>query len=177
MNRKMLRFFTIIAVLAMSFAMVMPTNAQKALEVGGDVQFNVPESENGIYIVQMLDKPVVAYEGDIAGLKATKPAHGKKINPNSNAVEKYVSYLAGTHDAVVVAAIAGLWFSDVWLGVVIGVAIVINLVVAAFSGAIIPLILRRIQVDPALAGGVVLTTVTDVVGFVAFLGLATLFLL
>ena len=73
--------------------------------------------------------------------------------------------------------VAGIWFSDVWLGVVIGLAIVINLIVAAGSGAIIPLILRRIQVDPALAGGVVLTTVTDVVGFVSFLGLATVFLL
>ncbi len=101
MNKKVLRLFTFVAVLAMAFAMVMPTNAQKALQVGGNVQFTVPESENGIYIVQMLDKPVVAYEGDIAGLKATKPARGKKIDPNSNAVQNYVSYLAGTHDSVV----------------------------------------------------------------------------
>ena len=76
-----------------------------------------------------------------------------------------------------VALVAGTWFSDVWLGLVIGVAMIINLVTAAFSGAVIPLVLRRMKIDPALAGGVVLTTVTDVVGFVAFLGLAALFLL
>ena len=100
MNRKMFGFITLIAVVAMAFSMVVPTSAQNALQVGGDVEFSVPESANGIYIIQMLDKPVVAYEGDIQGLKATKPAHGKKINPNSNAVTSYVSYLADTHDAI-----------------------------------------------------------------------------
>ncbi len=101
MSKKVFRLFAVVAVLAMTFAMVVPTNAQKALQVGGDVEFTVPESENGIYIVQMLDKPVIAYEGDIAGLKATKPARGKKINPNSKHVQNYVAYLEGTHDAVV----------------------------------------------------------------------------
>ena len=59
----------------------------------------------------------------------------------------------------------------------IAAAILLNLLCAAVSGLLIPLLLRRVGVDPALAGSVILTTVTDVVGFLAFLGLATLFLL
>jgi magnesium transporter len=59
----------------------------------------------------------------------------------------------------------------------IGVAITINLLAAAFSGALLPLALQKAGIDPALAGSVLLTTVTDVVGFLAFLGLATVFLL
>ena len=79
--------------------------------------------------------------------------------------------------ALVVGAIAWLWFGDPGLGVIVGCALVINLVVAALAGASIPLLLRRLLVDPALAGGVVLTTVTDVVGFMTFLGLGALFLI
>ena len=61
------------------------------------------------------------------------------------------------------------------LAMVIAAAMVINLVTAGLSGAVLPLVLQRLKIDPALAGGVVLTTVTDVVGFVAFLGLAATF--
>jgi magnesium transporter len=68
--------------------------------------------------------------------------------------------------------IALFWFDDAQLSVIIGIAILVNLIVAALAGATIPMILNKIGVDPALAGGVVLTTVTDVVGFLAFLGLA-----
>ena len=96
MNRKSVGLFTIVAVLAMTFAMVMPTSAQ----IDGDVTYAIDKSANGIYIIQMLDKPVVAYEGDVKGLKATKPAQGKKIDPNSPAVTNYASYLADKHDAV-----------------------------------------------------------------------------
>jgi magnesium transporter len=59
---------------------------------------------------------------------------------------------------------------------VIGAAVAINLIIAAVAGCAVPLILRRLKIDPALAGGVILTTVTDVVGFVTFLGLGALFL-
>lgn len=69
---------------------------------------------------------------------------------------------------------ASLWFDDWTIGVVIAAALVINLVTAAFTGAVLPLLMTRVNIDPALAGGVVLTTVTDVVGFLSFLGLATL---
>ena len=69
-------------------------------------------------------------------------------------------------------------FTKIYLlfgSLIIAAAMVINLVTAAFTGAALPLLLTRWNIDPALAGGVVLTTVTDVVGFVSFLGLATLF--
>jgi magnesium transporter len=79
--------------------------------------------------------------------------------------------------AIVIAGVAGLWFNSIQLAYVIAAAILINLIVAAFSGAVIPLILRRMGADPALSGSVVLTTVTDVVGFLSFLGLASLFLI
>ena len=73
------------------------------------------------------------------------------------------------------AVAASLWFDDWNIGLIIAAAMVINLVTAALAGAVLPLLMTRANIDPALAGGVVLTTVTDVVGFVSFLGLATLF--
>jgi magnesium transporter len=69
-----------------------------------------------------------------------------------------------------------IWFNSWSLGVLIGVAITLNLIAAALAGVTIPLALRRIGIDPALSGSVLLTTVTDVVGFMAFLGFATLFI-
>ena len=70
-----------------------------------------------------------------------------------------------------------VWFGDSPLGLIIGVAMIINLLVAALAGALIPVVLKRYGIDPAIAGGVILTTVTDVVGFMTFLGLATIFLI
>jgi magnesium transporter len=69
------------------------------------------------------------------------------------------------------------WFNEWRIGAIIGAAMIINLFVAALAGFSIPLILKRLHVDPALAGGVVLTTVTDVIGYSAFLGLGASFLL
>jgi len=77
--------------------------------------------------------------------------------------------------ASVVAVAAAVWFEDWYIGLIIAAAMVINLITAALTGAVIPLLMTRAKIDPALAGGVVLTTVTDVVGFVSFLGLATWF--
>jgi magnesium transporter len=88
-----------------------------------------------------------------------------------------VGLLNGLIWAVVIAAVAAFWFSSTALGLVIGAAILINLLMAALSGAVIPIGLKKLGADPALAGSVVLTTVTDVIGFFAFLGLATLFLI
>ncbi|RZV58509.1 MAG: magnesium transporter [Pseudomonadales bacterium] len=76
--------------------------------------------------------------------------------------------------SVVVAIAAVLWFGDIRIGAIIATAMVITLVTAAIAGATLPLLLQRFNIDPAIAGGVVLTTVTDVVGFMSFLGLATL---
>jgi magnesium transporter len=78
--------------------------------------------------------------------------------------------------ALVVATLSIIWFGNFSIGLVIAFALIVNLVAGALAGAVIPLILRQLGIDPAIAGGVVLTTVTDVVGIIAFLGLATLVL-
>ncbi len=91
--------------------------------------------------------------------------------------EAFIGILNGMLWAVVIALLAWLWFQDVGISLVIAAAIVINLIAAAISGIAIPLVLQRINIDPALSGAVILTTVTDVVGFMSFLGLATYFLL
>jgi magnesium transporter len=90
--------------------------------------------------------------------------------------EVAVGILNGFAWAAVVVLITIIFFSGWDVGLVIGAAVAINLIVAALAGFIVPLILHRMNIDPALAGGVVLTTVTDVVGFMTFLGLGTLFL-
>jgi magnesium transporter len=87
-----------------------------------------------------------------------------------------VGFLNGLLWALVVASLSILWFGNFAIGMVIAFALVVNLLAGAFAGAVIPVVLRHIGIDPAIAGGVVLTTVTDVVGIIAFLGLATLVL-
>jgi magnesium transporter len=91
--------------------------------------------------------------------------------------ELLVGLANGIMFAVVAGAVAWFWFETPMIGVIIGAAMLINLVAAALSGALVPLGLEKVGVDPAVASSVVLTTVTDVIGFLAFLGLATLFLL
>jgi magnesium transporter len=129
--------------------------------------------------------PIVASMGGVAGtqtltLVVRGLALGQVARGNLRPIlrkEVLVGVLNGIVWAVVVGIVAALWFQDALLGVVIGAAMTINLVVAAFAGVAVPLTLKRMDIDPALAGGVVLTTVTDVVGFLSFLGLATLILL
>lgn len=89
--------------------------------------------------------------------------------------EVAVGTLNGCLWALVVAVAASIVFQDYHLGIIIAVALVINLVVAAISGALLPSFLRSIGIDPAIAGTVILTTITDVAGFLSFLGLATWF--
>ena len=129
--------------------------------------------------------PIVASMGGVAGtqtltLMVRGLALGQVGTGNLRALlskEVLVGALNGVAWAFVVGAVSALWFSDLSLGLVIAGAMAINLLVAALAGVLVPLFLRRMNVDPALAGGVVLTTVTDVVGFLSFLGLATLVLL
>ena len=90
--------------------------------------------------------------------------------------EILVSLVNGLIWALVVATLSIIWFGNFNIGLIIAFALIVNLLAGAFAGAVIPLILRQLGVDPAIAGGVVLTTVTDVVGIIAFLGLATLVL-
>ncbi|KEO55154.1 magnesium transporter [Thioclava pacifica] len=91
--------------------------------------------------------------------------------------EAVVGLLNGLAFAIVMGIVAAFWFSGAQLGIVIALAMVINLVVAALSGILIPLALEKLGADPALASGTFVTTMTDVVGFFAFLGLASILLL
>ena len=86
-----------------------------------------------------------------------------------------VALLNGILWAMVAAVTATVWFSDTKLGFIFACAMIINLITAALAGAFLPLFLKSMKIDPALAGGVALTTITDVVGFLSFLGLATIF--
>ena len=126
--------------------------------------------------------PVVASMGGIAGTQALTivirgMALGRVGSANISALvsrEVMIGIANGLLWSFVVGAAAYLWFGDFTLGYVIAIAIVINLMVAALVGTLLPGYLKSMQIDPALAGGVVLTTVTDVVGFFVFLGVATL---
>ncbi len=91
--------------------------------------------------------------------------------------EVVVGSLNGVALALVVGLVAWAWFGEWRIGAIIGAAIVANLMAACFSGTVIPLSLNRMKIDPAVASGVFLTTVTDVLGFFAFLGLAAVFLI
>jgi len=128
--------------------------------------------------------PVVASMGGIAGTQTliivTRGiATGRVTSANIKTLinkEVAVSGLNGIIWSIVIGLITYYWFSDLLLSLVIALAIITNLLVAAFSGAFLPLALTKLKIDPALAGGVILTTITDVIGFVAFLGLAALFI-
>jgi magnesium transporter len=129
--------------------------------------------------------PVVASMGGIGGsqtltLMIRSLALGQAGVGNTRLLlrkELSVAAVNGLMWALVVGAITAWWFSSLWLALVIAMALVINQLIAAASGVLIPLFLKRIGIDPALAGSVVLTTVTDVVGFFALLGLGTIILL
>ncbi len=129
--------------------------------------------------------PIVPSMGGVAGTQSLTiitraMALGQINSANISGIlrkELLVGILNGMGWAVVVSAFTYAWFGDGSIGVIIGAAMIINLVVAAVAGFSIPLILRRLNVDPALAGGVVLTTVTDVVGYMSFLGLGAIFLM
>jgi len=128
--------------------------------------------------------PIVASMGGIAGsqtltLMIRGLALGQIQKGNLRVLlhrEMGTSVLNGLLWAVVIAVLAVVWFGNWGLGGVLGAAILINLLCAALAGLTIPLLLQRMGIDPALAGSVVLTTVTDVIGFFAFLGLASLWL-
>jgi magnesium transporter len=129
--------------------------------------------------------PIVASMGGNAGtqtLTVAVRALAMKELTTANALrivskEVLVGGINGIVFALLIGLIAWAWFGEPLIGVVIAAAMIINLLIAGFSGIIIPLLLERMEIDPAVASGVVLTTVTDVVGFFSFLGLAALVLL
>ncbi len=126
--------------------------------------------------------PVVASMGGIAGtqtliLVTRGIATGRVTTSNLKVLmskEVAIGFLNGILWSSVIGLATYVWFEDLTLSLVISTAIVVNLIFAAFSGAFLPSLLIRFKIDPALAGGVILTTITDVIGFVAFLGLASL---
>jgi magnesium transporter len=129
--------------------------------------------------------PIVMSMGGIAGtqtltLMVRGMATGQVSASNIPALlrkELAVGLLNGVVFSIVIAGIAILWYGDIPLGLVLAFAILLNLFAGALAGALVPVFLKRMSIDPALAGGVVLTTVTDVVGIVSFIGLATFLLL
>lgn len=129
--------------------------------------------------------PIVASMGGIAGSQAlTVLIRGIALGHVSGSNVRWllnrelvVGALNGILWAMVVAIIAVTWFKDLVLGAIIAAAIVINLLTAALCGTLVPVILKKLKIDPALSGSVILTAVTDVIGFLAFLGLATVFYL
>ena len=174
------------------FAPVLASTRRRALWLGINLataflaswvigQFEATLSKVVALAVMM---PIVASMGGIAGsqtltLAIRGIALGQLSAKNARALlvkELAVGSLNSLIWAVVVALVAGVWFHSTGIAILIAVAISINLLFAAVTGALLPLLLKRLGIDPALAGSVLLTTVTDVVGFVSFLGLATLFL-
>ncbi len=129
--------------------------------------------------------PVVMSMGGIAGtqtltLMIRGMATGQVSARNTMAIlrkELAVGILNGILFSIIIAAIAYLWYGNAGLGLVMAFAIITNLVAGALAGALIPVVLKRMSIDPALAGGVVLTTVTDVIGILAFVGVASYVLL
>jgi len=175
------------------FAPVLPSARRRAVWLG----INLATVFLAAWVIgrfeEALDKivalavllPVVASMGGIAGSQTlTLTIRGLALGQVSSANLRWLSnkelavgLLNGIAWSLVVALVTYAWFQDMGIALIIAAAMVLNLVAAAFSGVLIPVILNRMGIDPALSGAVVLTTVTDVVGFLSFLGLATLFLL
>jgi len=129
--------------------------------------------------------PIVASMGGIAGSQTlTLIIRGIALGHVSSSNTRWLAYkeiaisvFNGCIWALVVGIISYLWFHEIIISSVLAAAMIITLLAAALSGVAIPLLMKKTGIDPALAGSVVLTTVTDVIGFISFLGLATLFLL
>jgi magnesium transporter len=136
------------------------------------------------FIALAILMPIVASMGGNAGTQTLavmvrQLALGDIDEQNSrDAIKKevFISLFNGTLFAVLLGIIATLWFNNVTLGIVIAMSMVITLFCAGFFGAIIPLMLKKLDIDPAIGSTVILTTVTDVMGFFSFLALAEMFL-
>jgi magnesium transporter len=129
--------------------------------------------------------PIVASMGGNAGTQtmavAVRALATKELSP-ANAMrivnkELMVALINGAALAVIVGFVGIIWFGDILLAFVLAAAMIINIVMAGLSGILIPMMLDRFGIDPAVASSVFVTTITDVVGFFAFLGLASLILL
>ncbi|GHF98418.1 magnesium transporter [Thalassotalea marina] len=175
------------------FSPVLTSTRRRAVWLG----INLLTAFLASFVIGMFDKvlieivalavlmPIVASMGGITGSQSlTLTIRGLATNQisqgNLSALHKkefYVALLNSLCWATVVAVICYFWFENSVLAVIIAIAIIINMIVAAFSGVFIPVILEKMGVDPAIAGSVILTTVTDVVGFFVFLGGASIIFL
>ena len=174
-----------------AFAPVVKTARRRALWLGVNLMTALLASiviylfqdtiERVVYLAVLM--PIVANMGGVAGtqtltLVIRSLALGHISPSNSRWLltrELGVAILNGTLWAFVISLIAFMWYGDLLLSYIIALAMLINLVTGALAGAYLPLFLKRIKIDPALAGSVALTTVTDSIGFFAFLGLAQIF--
>jgi len=175
------------------FAPVTKTSANRAIWLGVNLitaligSWVIGQFEGSIQQLVALAvlMPIVASMGGNAGTQTlTVVIRGMSTGTISSSnvrtvlsKESMVGVLNGLLWAVVIAIIAAFWYQNMQLGLVIACAMIANLVMGAIAGVCIPIVLEKINIDPALAGGVALTTVTDVVGYFSVLGLATLLLL
>ena len=176
-----------------TFAPVFKTARRRALWLGVNLMTAVLASlviylfqdtlDQVVYLAVLM--PIVANMGGVAGtqtltLVIRSMALGHISPSNSRWLlvrELGVAGLNGALWAVVISVVAYIWYQDIQLSYIIAAAMMINLITAALAGAYLPIFLKNINVDPALAGSVALTTVTDSIGFFAFLGLAQAFYL
>lgn len=174
-----------------TFAPVFRTTPRRAIWLGANLLtafiassvINIFQDTIEKVVALAVLMPIVASMGGVAGTQTLTVlvrgiAMGQVGKHNQSWLirrELIVGLLNGALWAGVVAVATSIWFEDWSIGIIIAAAMIINLATAALTGAVLPLLMTRFNIDPALAGGVVLTTVTDVVGFVSFLGLATLF--
>jgi len=173
-------------VLEAKIAAVVADNADAILKLGDALVRLIDWLSKTIEKVVALAvlMPIVASMGGIAGsqtlvLIIRGLALGQVEHANARWLllrEVAVGLLNGALLATLVALAAGVWFGNWMVGGIVFAALMINLLAAALAGVGVPLLLKRLGIDPALAGSVVLTTVTDTVGFAALLGLGTIFL-
>jgi magnesium transporter len=174
-----------------TFSPVIKTTPRRALWLGLNLitafiaaaVINVFQDSIDKVVALAILMPIVASMGGVAGTQTlTIVVRGLAIGQIKAHNQRWliirelaVGVINALLWAAVVAVAAALWFDDMILGGIIAAAMIINLITAALAGAILPLALNKANIDPALAGSVALTTITDVVGFMSFLGLATLF--
>lgn len=175
------------------FAPVLPSTRRRAIWLGinlltaliasGVISLFQETIEQVVALAVLM--PIVASMGGIAGsqtltLVIRGIALGNISSTNSKSLlvkEISIGLLNSLLWACVIGVLSSYWFNNYLIGVVIGIAMIANLGFAALSGVLIPIMLKRVGVDPALGGGVILTTITDVIGFSSFLALGTIFLL
>ena len=175
------------------FAPILPSTRRRAIWLGinlitaliasGVISLFQDTIEKVVALAVLM--PIVASMGGIAGsqtltLVIRGIALGNISSSNSKSLlikEISVGLLNSFLWASVIGVLSSYWFDNYLIGVVIGIAMIANLFFAALSGVLVPIILKKIGADPALGGGVILTTITDVIGFFSFLALGTIFLL